>query len=90
MNEIKVNAYGLIKFTRRQYLITQGVVFATLTAVIVVSYVNNYFSSDNIILKYLAIGSVIILLLEFVETFFMLKKFRDKARENELGGETRT
>jgi len=81
MSDIKVNAYGLVKFTKRQYLITQGIVFAILIAVIVVSYVNDYPSSENILLKYLAMGSAIILFLEFVETFFMLKKFSGKSRE---------
>jgi len=80
MSEIKVNAYGIMNFTKRQYLITQTIVFAVLIAVLIVSYVNDYPSSDNILVKYLAVGSLIIMALEVVETFFMLRKFNDKAR----------
>lgn len=87
MSEIKVNAFGLVKFTRRQYLITQGIVFAILIAVIVVAYVNDYSSSENVLLRYLGVGSVIIMVLELAETFFMLKKFSEKVRESESDGE---
>jgi hypothetical protein len=80
MSEIKVNAYGIINFTKRQYLITQAIVFALLMAVVMVSYVNDYPSSDDILLKYLTLGSLIIMALEIIETLFMLKKFKDKAR----------
>lgn len=88
MNEIKVKAYGLVNFTKRQYLITQGIVFAILIAIFTLSFVSDLSASENIVLRYLGVGSVIAMALELLETMFMLRRFTIKL-ENYLAETTR-
>ena len=79
MNEIKVKVYGLVDFTKRQYLITQGIIFAILIILFVWSYTSDFSTSEYAVLRYLDVGSAVILILELFETVFMLKKFSSKA-----------
>ncbi len=79
MDEIKVKAYGLFNLSKKQYLVTQIVVYTILLLAFIVSLTNDFSSSEYIFLKYLGVGSVVIMILEGIETWVMLKKFNNKS-----------
>lgn len=76
MSQIKVKAYGLIEFTKKQYFITQAVVFTVLFVCLYFTlgaYLNN---TNNIFWEFAYIGTAIILVLELLETLYMMIKFK--------------
>jgi len=75
MPPIKVKAYGLILFTKRQYIITQLIVLLIIVALFVVSSI---YDLDKFAFGNAKAVISLATLLEFIETFFMLKKFREK------------
>lgn len=75
MKQITVKAYGLINVTKKQYIITQGIVFTILLILLFVSFV---YDIDAYMLGNATIFVSIIILLECIETFFMFKQFRKK------------
>ncbi len=76
MQEVKVKAYGLVNFTKKQYLITQTIGFFVLLTLFLVAIKYDFASSDDIILKYATTGIIVIFVLEIFETAFMLMKFK--------------
>lgn len=76
MNEVKVKAYGLINFTKKQYLIVQSLGFLLLIVLLLLSIKYDTASSEDSLLKYATIGIAIILILEVIETAVMLRKFK--------------
>ena len=83
MEEIKIKAYGLVHFTKKQYTITQGIVFTTLIAALVIFFVFDLSKSANIVLRNLHLVSIVIIILESIETYLMLKKFKETERTAE-------
>jgi hypothetical protein len=79
MNEIKVKSYGLINFTKRQYVILQVVVFTLLVLIFLGSYLYDYAASGHFMIKHARVGSIIVIVLEIFEIFFMLRKFNKKS-----------
>ena len=79
MDKIRVKAYGLFNLTKKQYLVTQAIVYVILLTAFSLSQIFNFSSSNNIVLRYLGIGSVVIMVLEGLETWIMLKKFNQKS-----------
>ena len=77
MSDKKIKAYGLINFTKRQYIVTQVIVFSLLAIILFVSYLYAFSSSENIVIKYTAVICVVVLTLEVFETVVMLKKFNE-------------
>ena len=75
INPIKVKAYGLINFTKKQYTITQTIVFVFLVVLFLLSFLYDFnafiFGNARILILGVAF-------LESIETFFMFKKFREK------------
>lgn len=82
MNEIKIKAYGLVNITKKQYIITQTIIFIVLIAAFAVTFIYDFSASEDLYLKYLRSASAIIFVLEVLEAFFMLKKFKSKANES--------
>lgn len=75
MKPIKVKAYGLLNFTKKQYIITQSIVFLSLLLLLLLSFL---FNLDRFFLGNAKIFILVIAFLESIETFFMFKKFREK------------
>jgi len=75
MEPIKVKAYGLINFTKKQYVITQLIVFAILITLFIMSF---FYDFDRFLFGYAKIFILVIAFLECIETYVMLKKFKEK------------
>ena len=75
MTPITVKAYGLINFTKKQYTITQAIVFGI---IIVVFWLSFLYDFDKFMFGHAKIFIVVVAFLEGIETFFILKKFREK------------
>ncbi len=68
MTPNKVKAYGIIDFTKKQYITTQVVVFLILAILLTLSLIYNFTT-----------GSIVILVgvfMESIETIVMLNKFK--------------
>lgn len=78
MTPIKVKAYGLINFTKKQYIIIQAVVFFIIIWVFLLSF---FYDFDKLMFGHAKIIILVIAFLEFIETFFMFKKFREKQKK---------
>jgi len=76
MTNVKVKAYGIINFTRQQYLITQSIVFCILIACFATSMFLDFSNSDHVMLRYLREISIVIIILEIFESIYMFKKFK--------------
>lgn len=78
MSQTTIKSYGLINFTKKQYIIVQAVVFASLLALFVTAFFIDldYYLFGNAI----AVISIVAFL-EVLETFFMLRKFKQKEAE---------
>jgi len=77
MNPVKVKAYGLINFTKKQYSITQQYVFGILILVFVLSF---FYDFDKLMFGNAKVFILVIAFLESIETFFMFKKFKEKEK----------
>mgnify|MGYP001563859064 CR=1 FL=1 len=75
MKPIKVKAFGLINFTKKQYIITQVIVFALIAVLFVLSLIYDF---DKFVFGNAKAVILLITFLETMETFFMIKKFRSK------------
>jgi len=75
MTPIKVKAYGLINFTKKQYVVTQVVVFAIIVVLFVLS---SYYDFDKFAFGNAKAVILLTAFAEVVETFFVLKSFRSK------------
>jgi purine-cytosine permease-like protein len=75
MIPVKVKAYGLINFTKKQYIIVQSVVFGIIILVFLLSF---FYDFDKFMFGYAKSIILVIAFLELIETFFMFKKFREK------------
>ncbi len=79
MDPIKVNAYGLIEITKKQYIIVQIVVLVILALIF---WLSNIFNLDQFLFGNAKITILVVLFLEFIEAFFMYRKFREKENQN--------
>lgn len=78
MEPIKVRAYGVIDFTQKQYVITQSVVSVILIVLFIVSFFTDL---NSLVFNFdFRIIIVIIAILEGIETFVMMKKFKEKSK----------
>lgn len=77
MSSIKVKAYGLINFTKKQYVITQIVVFVILASVFSLSF---FYDFNRFMFGYAKVFILVIAFLECLEVFFMFKRFGEKER----------
>ena len=75
MNQVKVKAYGLVNFTKKQYTIAQVIGFGILVLLFSLSF---FYDFDKFMLGNAKIFILVVTFLECVETFFMYKKFRKK------------
>lgn len=73
MNKPTVKAYGLIAFTKKQYIITQAIGFALLTGLMIIAMM---FDLDPILFGHAKLILGITILLELFETYFMMRQFR--------------
>jgi hypothetical protein len=74
MNDEKVSAYcGLLKVTKKQYIVVQSVVFLILTVGFVLSYT---YELDKYVFGNIRLFIVIVALLEIVEMIYIFRKFR--------------
>ncbi len=76
MSQIKVKAYGLVPFTKKQYLIMQAIVFGILFVCLYFALRSYFNNADNILWTYAYIGIAIIIFLEILETLYMMIKFK--------------
>jgi hypothetical protein len=74
---IKIKAYWLIEFTKKQYLITQTIVFIVLWFLFILT---SMYEFENLLFWYSRLTVVITIVLECIETFFMMKKFWEKEK----------
>lgn len=81
MEKIKVKAYGLINFTKEQYLTTQTVVFAIIFIIIISYYILDLSNHTNFFISKLHLFFLLILVLEIAETLIMLQKFKEKEKK---------
>lgn len=79
MTPIKVKAYGLVNFTKKQYIITQVTVFSIVVILLMLSSVYNF---DKYAFGNAKAVILLATLLEIIETFLMLKKFGAKNRSS--------
>jgi len=75
MEKVKVKAYGIIHFTKKQYIITQLLGFSFLFVLLLLS---SFLNLDKATLGNAKIFLIIIIILECIETFFMFRKFKQK------------
>lgn len=75
MNQVKVKAYGLIDFTKKQYIIIQLIGFGILGFLFLLSFL---YDLDRFLFGNAKVVLVVIIFLECIETFFMYKKFKEK------------
>lgn len=75
MKPTKVKAYGLINFTKKQYIITQVIVFSLIVMLFILSSIYDF---DKYAFGNAKAVILLATLLEIIETFLMLKKFRAK------------
>lgn len=79
MAPTKVKAYGLINFTKKQYIVTQVIVFSLIVILFVLSSI---YGLDKYAFGNAKAVILLATLLEIIETFLMLKKFRAKNRSS--------
>lgn len=79
MSPIKVKAYGLINFTKKQYIITQVIVFSLIVVLFISASIYDF---DKYAFGNAKAVILLATLLEIIETFLMLKKFRTKNRSS--------
>ncbi len=86
MSEVKINAYGLLELSRKQYLTIQTVVFLVVGLVLFVSWKYDFAASEELFIKYIGRVFLVVLVLELGELVYMLNLFRRKSlrRESEL------
>ena len=80
MEEIKVKAYGLINFTKKQYVITQAIVLAIAIVIVIVTFAVEL-PQANMIIRNIHWLALFTLVGEAIETILMLKKFGDRKEE---------
>lgn len=79
MDPIKIKAYGLINFTKKQYTITQTIIFTVFVLLFILSF---FYNLDDLLFGNAKILILIVLVWEGFETFFMFKKFKEKEQKN--------
>ena len=81
MEEIKVKIYGLINITKKQYIITQTIVFSLLVILLILSL---FYNTSEVIFGIKQTIICIVVVLEIIETLFVFKKFKEK-EQNQKG-----
>ena len=81
MQVIKVKAYGIVELSKPQYLMIQLIGLVLLLGLLAAFYYFNMVASDDIIFGNLDLVVYVIVLLEAVETVFMLRKFKQKEQQ---------
>ncbi len=79
MSEITVKAYGLVKLTKKPYIITQTIVFVLIVCIFIISLLIDL---DRYMLGNAQLFILVIAVLEAAETFFMLRAFRRKEKKS--------
>lgn len=69
----KVKAYGILPVSQRQYIIIQTIVFA----ILIISFIfASLVNLDEYVFGNARLVIIIVTILEIIETYFILKKFR--------------
>jgi len=79
MKELKIKIYGLIDCTKKQYLIFQIIVFSILSLLFIFTF---FYDMDKFLFGYARIIILITAFFEFIETYYILKKFNKKEKLN--------
>ncbi|WP_455216766.1 hypothetical protein [Kaarinaea lacus] len=78
MQDIKVKVYGIIDLTRNQYLMIQFIGLIILLLLLAAYFYFDLGLSEEFIFRHIDTFCYTIIVLEIVETFFVLKKFQQK------------
>ena len=78
MDDIKVRAYGFFAVTRNTYIVLQTVAIFFILIGILCAVLFDLSNHSNIMIRNLGLIGVVILVGELLETYFMLKKFKQK------------
>ena len=77
MSHKRVKAYGLINFTKPQYIVSQIIAFTLIALIFFASYFYGYSSSESMIIRNMWVICIVVFILELFETLCVLKKFND-------------
>ncbi|NVJ51264.1 MAG: hypothetical protein HWE13_09270 [Gammaproteobacteria bacterium] len=80
MPPITVKAYGILELTKKQYLAIQAFGFCFLFIFVFWFHFSGFNNSEIRLVRYLGYVAWGVIILEVVETWFMLRRFRTKAQ----------
>lgn len=78
MSDIKVKAYGFFSLKKKTYLTIQAIGAVLLIMALVASFLSDFSNHPSAFMRHLALIAIVVLVLEVFETYFMLRKYKQK------------